>query len=1320
MRERLCTLLIALIFVAGNTWAAEIFYVKTGGNDSNSGKTWADALGSLQIAIDKAYLHKNANPSDDVEVWVAAGTYIPQEIKNNTNVISGSASTITASSGGVTARDYAFVLRPNVKIYGGFPANADDLSNSVLSSRDWEANVTILSGDRNDNDDGNATNYLDNCYHVVVSVDAVGVACLDGFVVTGGYGTDTGSSTITINGRALRRRSGAGVFVFYSAPTLNNLDIVQNTSPGYGGGVCIEGAPSVNFSNSKVRNNTSAIEGGGIYINSSTLVTLTNIDINNNSTIGSGGGIHITNSSPVISNTTITGNAATSNGGGIYNATSSSPLLTNVTISGNRASNGGGIRNSNSSPALRNTIVWGNSTGVTGTGTPTYDNCVIQGGTFAPGSGNYSTDPMFAAPVSYTLAPFAGGNYRLIEGSFAIDEGDNTWWDTPIIGLGNQELWRFLNFGSLADAQANATDIVGAQRFQNGVINMGAYEETAPAYYRFYVSESIGINNPLNEASEAWKGWDYACTDLQKVIDEAHRFVRGNDSIAEVWVSKGTYTPQELKNNDGTTPTGLIVNDNAFVLRPNVQVFGGFPANLSNTDNDNFNIRNWLSNKTILNGDLNNNGNDANDACHVVVSVGEVGAACLDGFDITGGYSTDGTTSSINLNDKSLRRRSGAGVFAFYSAPTLNNLDIYQNTAPGYGGGLCMENDPSPKLTNATVRDNTSGMGGGGISVFYCTSVVIANVTFTDNLSNSSSGGGIYANSSLTLTDVTIVNNTATSNGGGMYNTGPSSTLANVIISGNKAANGGGMYNTSSSPVLINTLISGNMATSNGGGIYNTSSSSPVMTNVTISGNEATTSGGGMYNNSSYPKLYNGIVLGNNSGITNHNSIDCFHSLVQGEAADASKGNLDGSIAVSDVFVSPLATPGLSAGGDFRLKSGSAPIDAGNKDYWDVSSYAIAVLGNETLLKYLTNDVWQNATDLIGNARIAGMAIDFGAYESQPLPAVITVQPQGADVCLGDNVTLSAVATGTSLSYQWYKDGVAIPGATGQNYTITNAQPSHIGSYTIVVTAAFAGGPVTSNIAVVTVSTPPQIETDLSDEISFSTTVGRLSIEATGNNLTYQWYHDGYAIAGAVADYIIIRDNGNYHVVVSNPCGSVVSNRISVTFTYVIPIINRMVILSQAVGVETNPNAGIHYVRSRTDFVFEMWLLEGYSLNNITVTTDRGNEVSLSPTLSQGEGQGGASSLRVTVKHINASTTIYINGVGPVGNESLTSKARIWSYSGSVYFSLPEPTEVSIFTLSGVLYDRRYLPAGDTSLPLPPGVYIISIPGMTEKLTIKN
>ena len=61
----------------------------------------------------------------------------------------------------------------------------------------------------------------------------------------------------------------------------------------------------------------------------------------------------------------------------------------------------------------------------------------------------------------------------------------------------------------------------------------------------------------------------------------------------------------------------------------------------------------------------------------------------------------------------------------------------------------------------------------------------------------------------------------------------------------------------------------------------------------------------------------------------------------------------------------------------------------------------------------------------------------------------------------------TAVAAADTLTYQWYKDGVAINGATGSSYTIMSVKASDAGSYTVMVSNS--AGSVTSDVATLTV-----------------------------------------------------------------------------------------------------------------------------------------------------------------------------------------------------------------------------------------------------------
>ncbi|MBI4658044.1 MAG: immunoglobulin domain-containing protein [Verrucomicrobia bacterium] len=83
-------------------------------------------------------------------------------------------------------------------------------------------------------------------------------------------------------------------------------------------------------------------------------------------------------------------------------------------------------------------------------------------------------------------------------------------------------------------------------------------------------------------------------------------------------------------------------------------------------------------------------------------------------------------------------------------------------------------------------------------------------------------------------------------------------------------------------------------------------------------------------------------------------------------------------------------------------------------------------------------------------------------------PPVIVLQPQSQSVSFGSRVSFSVTADGTGpLSYQWRKDGVAIPGAVSSTYALANVQSTDQARYTVVVENQF--GRILSSEAILTV-----------------------------------------------------------------------------------------------------------------------------------------------------------------------------------------------------------------------------------------------------------
>jgi len=231
-----CSLLIAI------SASADVFYVdgEDGGNgsDMNDGSGWLQPFKTLQKAIFEA--ENNQDQQD--QIWVKGSddggiTYFPDEGPNVT-------------PGDQTA---SFKMESGVQIFGGFAGDED-----LLEQRDPGTNLTILSGDLQDNDvsvtvtlppalgmldfgaDDNDNDipdsYEDNTYHVVTAEDVDSTAVLDGFTIRGGN-ANTDGFLGEVGGGLLISTSGATAT---SEPTIVNCVFKENRASGRGSAVFAE------------------------------------------------------------------------------------------------------------------------------------------------------------------------------------------------------------------------------------------------------------------------------------------------------------------------------------------------------------------------------------------------------------------------------------------------------------------------------------------------------------------------------------------------------------------------------------------------------------------------------------------------------------------------------------------------------------------------------------------------------------------------------------------------------------------------------------------------------------------------------------------------------------------------------------------------------------------------------------------------------------------------------------------------------------------------------------------------------------------------
>lgn len=317
------------------------------------------------------------------------------------------------------------------------------------------------------------------------------------------------------------------------------------------------------------------------------------------------------------------------------------------------------------------------------------------------------------------------------------------------------------------------------------------------------------------------------------------------------------------------------------------------------------------------------------------------------------------------------------GLYISNSTMTFNDVIITNNTASIIGGGLFIDALSDITMINVEVSNNrcipNASSNGGGIYINNST-VTINNSSIHDNSATGNSGGISNNISTLTINNSSIynnsvINNTTSNNGGGIYVLGTTNTtISNSTLYNNTAYVGAGIYLTGTPTMnIVNSTISGNTAITNAGAMRIVGVLSLI--NSTISANDSGATAA-IVINSGTTSLGNTIIAQNiNSGSTVPDIIGDFTSLGTNlfgiyNASVASgiiASDLSGTMASPlDAMLQPLADNG---GPTLTM---ALPID----------SPAVNAGNNAIIPPGIIYD--QRGFPF---ARISGLSVDIGAFE---------------------------------------------------------------------------------------------------------------------------------------------------------------------------------------------------------------------------------------------------------------------------------------------------------------------------------------------------
>jgi len=198
-------------------------------------------------------------------------------------------------------------------------------------------------------------------------------------------------------------------------------------------------------------------------------------------------------------------------------------------------------------------------------------------------------------------------------------------------------------------------------------------------------------------------------------------------------------------------------------------------------------------------------------------------------------------------------------------------------------------------------------------------------------------------------------------------------------------------------------------------------------------------------------------------------------------------------------------------------------------------------------------------------------------------PPAFTTQPISQAAITGDTVSLTVAASGVPApTFQWFKNGAAVPGATGVTLTLTNVQSSDAATYWAVATNS--SGSATSSGAVLTVRALPAITTQPLSSAVFVGGSVTLVAAATGTPTpTVRWQRNGIDIPGATSatltlNNIQVTDAGSYALVATNTAGSSTSH--FARLVVLVPQANATTYTATVypTGVTAGGNVGLDYL----------------------------------------------------------------------------------------------------------------------------------------------
>lgn len=685
--------------------STRIRYVKPVATGTGDGSSWENASGNLQNMIDE--LAKNNPQNLPGEVWVAAGTYVPQ-----VQVISG------------TTYSASFLMRDGISVYGGFAGDESSKQEREVGKMPWNfVNKTILEGSYYEH---SKTSWNESNHKWTLTSDSRHVVFFSPLPSEGKSGFD--KSTI-LNGVTIRggyaqggegvadfmTDRGAGVYMGINA-TLEKCIVTENSSTGNGGAVYMYGGRVMN---SLIYNNNADGDGGAVYVDNAGIV-LPSMLTNNSANNGSGAYLahtgNWTDGKPhpeylILSTSVVSNNTSRLNGavycakGGVLmqNTITNNDCPTATDNTSANASQSGGLY-VDSYGLVINSVLWNNTiqkrnipmyaknptpsnvrflyTALSGINNAVWNNVLQQEVISLAESNNIAEEGVLSPDFVAEGLPESTGVTGLLEDV-------NYFWQ-PVNGANLRA--RGMTLGTFPDdvLVAPEIDIAGtrfAQKPAVGACSVEATninpEDTGDAL-KVYVDVECAV---ATHDGSSWANGYRSLNEAIAYLSGLDKETVGNKRL-EVHVMVGDIWPRYAFTN--LDPQTATIDIPAAASGATLYIYGGY-----HRSDDKISVeRNPLTYRSVING--NHEGKNIEDGLYHCITVAKGAAVCLDGFHIINGYAA-GEAS----------RQYGAGLLVHDGANVTVNNCIFENNTAQEGSAIDARN-ASLTMNNCVVNNNTN------------------------------------------------------------------------------------------------------------------------------------------------------------------------------------------------------------------------------------------------------------------------------------------------------------------------------------------------------------------------------------------------------------------------------------------------------------------------------------------------------------------------------------------------------------------------------------------------------------------------------------